>query len=70
MEETIKKTLYSCRSNYICWRSMQILLWFLDDMIEETPVQRDEEIADRECSITVKDEKFDCQESVNTSKQR
>ena len=47
---------------------MQILLCFLDDMIEKTPVQRDEEIADRQCSITVKDEKLDCQESVNTSK--
>ena len=43
---------------------------FLDDIIEKTPVQRDEEIADRQCSITVKDERFDCQESVNTSKQR
>ena len=49
---------------------MQILLCFLDDMIEKTPVQGDEEIAGRQRSITVKDEKFDCQESVNTSKQR
>ena len=49
---------------------MQILLCFLDDMIKKTSVQRDEEIADRQCSITVKDQKFICQVSVNTCKQR